>query len=560
MRNQDFNYLFFLLIVFSLPLSLNSQWSTSPDSNLQVSTWGQDPKACTDGNGGVYILWNINSYYTSQYLQRVDRYGYVRWDEPIEIKGEYNGTYFGYSSLSEDGFGGALVSFTEWEVDGDIFPGDWKRRVRVTRIDSSGQFIWDSLGVRVSLIDTSQNLSQVVSDGEGGAFVSFGVIYEYGDQELWIQHISHDGERLWSDDGILVSDSSDVNITHKLIYDGEGGIIIKWLGDDRGMSRFDYNGNLLWYKTLSGIYYDKIIQDGNGGAFLSGAKYAGSYRHIMANHISNMGDFLWGDQGIVVVDSVGGDSDVRDIIFRSDSITAIYYKDGILFGDYQAFIQSLDFDGNVLLEEPKSPSSIIVNKRSPIKLILSDSDNLICFFGDSRNEGNYTVYTQKFDESLNPLWGDSTDVIFSYKSSRSVISDRSGGAIMVWDEAPLNGIFAQQISRNGILGEVITDSMNIENSHSILNKFSLKQNYPNPFNSSTTIEYSIQQVGQITLLIYNVLGNEISREKWGHEHAGTYKFVWDGRDDKGNSVSSGIYLYELRTKNYRDLKKLVLIR
>lgn len=88
----------------------------------------------------------------------------------------------------------------------------------------------------------------------------------------------------------------------------------------------------------------------------------------------------------------------------------------------------------------------------------------------------------------------------------------------------------------------------------------LHQNYPNPFNPHTTIIYSIPRMSHTTLKIYDVSGSLVRVLISGLMEAGVHREIWDGRDDHGREVSSGVYFYRLRVGSYTDTKKLVLLR
>jgi len=76
----------------------------------------------------------------------------------------------------------------------------------------------------------------------------------------------------------------------------------------------------------------------------------------------------------------------------------------------------------------------------------------------------------------------------------------------------------------------------------------VKQNYPNPFNPSTTIEFTLPRILDVTLTIYNLLGQRVSRLIDGVlMTAGSHKVIWDGKDDSGQIVSSGVYYYEIKS-------------
>ncbi|MFO7889502.1 MAG: T9SS type A sorting domain-containing protein [bacterium] len=91
-------------------------------------------------------------------------------------------------------------------------------------------------------------------------------------------------------------------------------------------------------------------------------------------------------------------------------------------------------------------------------------------------------------------------------------------------------------------------------------KFLLKQNYPNPFNPETTIEYQIPVSGYINLRICNTQGQTLRILLDKYQVAGTHKISWDGKDDWGNLVSSGIYYYILKNDNTIKIKKLLFLK
>lgn len=90
--------------------------------------------------------------------------------------------------------------------------------------------------------------------------------------------------------------------------------------------------------------------------------------------------------------------------------------------------------------------------------------------------------------------------------------------------------------------------------------FVLAQNYPNPFNPSTTIRYSVPKTSPVVLTIYDILGHEIRTLVNTVKTAGTYSIVWNGDDNRGVPVSSGLYFYRIRAGQYSDMKRMALIK
>jgi hypothetical protein len=90
--------------------------------------------------------------------------------------------------------------------------------------------------------------------------------------------------------------------------------------------------------------------------------------------------------------------------------------------------------------------------------------------------------------------------------------------------------------------------------------FALLQNYPNPFNPETVISYQLPVISQVQLTIYNALGQEIRTLVNGRQSPGVKSAVWDGKNDLGQAVNSGIYFYILKGGDRVQTKKMVLMR
>jgi hypothetical protein len=90
--------------------------------------------------------------------------------------------------------------------------------------------------------------------------------------------------------------------------------------------------------------------------------------------------------------------------------------------------------------------------------------------------------------------------------------------------------------------------------------FNLSQNYPNPFNPSTTIMVDISQRANVRLVVYNVIGQEVSTLMDGEYNGGKYAVTWNGRDDDGFFVATGVYLYKLEVGNFTATKKMLMLK
>lgn len=90
--------------------------------------------------------------------------------------------------------------------------------------------------------------------------------------------------------------------------------------------------------------------------------------------------------------------------------------------------------------------------------------------------------------------------------------------------------------------------------------FELFQNYPNPFNGETRIAFTLLKNQPVTLTVYNILGQPVRTLLNGARPAGKTEVSWDGRDERGFSVSSGIYFYKLSTADEKQVRKMVLLK
>ena len=100
-----------------------------------------------------------------------------------------------------------------------------------------------------------------------------------------------------------------------------------------------------------------------------------------------------------------------------------------------------------------------------------------------------------------------------------------------------------------------------DNTPDIPKWYGLKQNYPNPFNPNTEVYFKLRQGSEVHLEIYNIKGELIKELYSGYVEADKLISVgWNGRDEQGEELGSGIYLYKLKTKYGEYSRKMILLR
>ena len=109
-------------------------------------------------------------------------------------------------------------------------------------------------------------------------------------------------------------------------------------------------------------------------------------------------------------------------------------------------------------------------------------------------------------------------------------------------------------------GTISYTVVSVQQNESVPSEFSLMQNYPNPFNPTTTIRYELPVSSYVVLKIYNILGKEVKTVVDAEQSAGIKTVVWDGTNKVGEPVSSGVYIYRLKTRDFHKTLKLMMLR
>jgi hypothetical protein len=547
-------------------LTLNSivicQWSNDPYVNTRISYWGVSPNSLEDGSGGAFVSFE-NFSYDSSYtnLQKINYDGTIKWATPIRISYEGNNSTNGiYSSDSNN----IIIAYVEGRTYYDslgheIIISD----PYVQKFDSDGNKLFGSSGVklRTDTIELSGYAYEITSDNSGGLFCFWHTFIPLASSltdKLYIQHISKDGERLWGDNGILVADSTFNSFGMKILSDDNGGIFLMYHQNQSEyyLENYDSSGTFKW-RIIDGWIWDKCrwIKDGEGGIIISSVKLDyPNYNKLIVHRISHSGERLWGENGVVMDDSMTNiNPEVASVLLNSDStITALWDNGWYPLDDL--YVQRFDLLGNKLWNNNILVTDVI-SPKADVGLLASEMNSNILIWSDGRTVPGF--YAQRIDKYGTKVWGDSDRAITNQSPWTTVIvSDGNNGAIVIWaDDEPLNGIFAQQISKNGNLGEILTSEDDDKYINGIPNSFKLFQNYPNPFNPNTKISWQSPVGGWQTLKIYDVLGREITTLINEYKPAGNYEVNWNAE-----YLPGGVYICTLRANGYVESKKMLLLK
>ena len=176
-------------------------------------------------------------------------------------------------------------------------------------------------------------------------------------------------------------------------------------------------------------------------------------------------------------------------------------------------------------------------------------------------KADYIIFVKTGTKNLSP-WNDTQNIILrpqdptgatvSYQVNFNFskgITPTEGDTlhIVTYKALTSDDVFLFAVDSNKVLSGV----NNIKNA----NDYSLEQNYPNPFNPTTTIKYQIPRAGNVTLLVYNILGEKVQTLVNGYQNKGTYRINFNGA-----GLASGVYIYRLQSGNYSSIKKMMLLK
>ena len=547
-----------------LPHLSLSQWSQDPTQNLQILIGSIEPRMVSDGDGGAIVVATSFTIRPRIFAQRVDKYGNILWDpnlQGIQISnvGDQQalpGSLEKSPQVISDGAGGVYVAFNAyWVVGYYSEPPEEMYTVRtyIQRIDRDGNRRFGQEGIPLlyrAPIDTSfQMLIALVTDGRGGAYVVFEEKRSLKEGK-YINRIDSLGTKLWGDGIKLPTFRLDPQVELICYSDGEGGLNIYVLIPEtlpRFSDRFlkiNSNGEITLDREIEiGVppfglspFYDFVSQ--NGEAIFVWQDFRSDT--IRVQKIDTEGNTLWGQIPIVL--------DLKwpySVFFfvTSDQSGGMF----VLYPSSEGSkLKHIGSDGNITWERKTGGNGLVFDRFGGLILSIPASGNSLL---------------QRFDFVGTPLWS-SGGVVYTTRRPESppvLISDGTQGAIIAWYEiVPDRGIWMQQVNKEGSLG--IVTHVGSSSAIDVPVNFVLHQNYPNPFNTETVITYELNKREEVSLAIYNVVGEEVRRLIRKNQWPGKYQITWDGKNAKGGEVPSGIYYYRLKTLYQTVTKKLLLLR
>ena len=349
--------------------------------------------------------------------------------------------------------------------------------------------------------------------------------------------------------------------------------------EDVFAAKLDPNGNWLWAVRAGGLDYDYgygIAVDNTGNAYLTGYFWGSatfgpytltsSYIDIFAAKMDPNGNWLWAVRaGGTSWDEVSGIA----VDGTGNAYLTGYFEGSAVFGSYtitssvdgDIFAAKLDPNGNWLWAVRAGGASH--DDGYGIAVDGAGNAGLTGYCCDSATFGPFTLtegglFAAKIDASGNWLWA-----VQGGGTGYSIAMDQAGNAYLTGSfsgsasfgpytitSSGYDDIFVAKLSP----GTPVEDELNPPVAPFVLSA------RPNPFNPETTIAYTLPSAGSVFLEIYNSRGQIVRSLLQEEQPAGEHSLIWNGKDDFGNSVASGLYLCRIDCNGKHETRKMLLIK
>jgi hypothetical protein len=533
------------------------QWAAEGVSVCRAAGNQVSARVTADGAGGAIVTWEDNRSGNSDiYAQRVNAWGIALWaasGAPVCLASGGQGAH----AVIPDGAGGAIVAWEDARSGG--------RDIYVQRIDASGAALWAVDGVAVCSATGDQYYPQIVSDGAGGAIVTWNDARAGTWTDIYAQRVNESGAVQWTPDGVPLCQATRFQLVPQIASDGAGGAIVTWM-DYRSVEihayaqRVSSSGVPVW--TADGIPLctaaasqgmPQVVPDGGGGAFFTWEDKRGgsSTTNIYAQRVDASGLVQWSTNGVSIC-SASGNQYVAEIVSDGAGGAIIVWQD-YRAGNYDIYGQRIGASGIPRWTADGVPLCIATGDQTDHGTASDGAGGAIVAWVDKRDGGS-DIYAQRVDPSGIALWPTGGAAVCTEASTQGhpdLAFDAEGGAIVAWwDSRCATAIYALRVYSSG----ETTDASPLPVSEI------LQQNYPNPFNPRTVIRFYLPEAEEIVLDIYNVAGERVARLAEGTREKGYHEVSWNGRNDSGTQCASGVYFSRLTAGNSSISRKMLILR
>ncbi len=551
-------YSIMLAIALIVPITAFSQWQGNPVSTAVNNQIAQT--ITTDGSGGSIITWQDkhNGKYEI-YAQRMNADGNAMWTTNGIAICTQDSNYC--PVIVSDGSGGAIIAWQSYR-------GSATADIYAQRVNSSGVVQWTTNGLPVCVVVFEQDTLAMISDGSGGAILTW---QDYrsnnGFADIYSQRMSSSGTMLWTANGVVICNQAAAQRGPKLVTDGSGGAFITWYDLRAGnydiyTQRIGSAGAVQW--TTNGVatctaaadqLKPDICIDGAAGAIITWYDYRSTTNFdIYAQRLGPAGAIVWAVDGVVMNNNVAYAQTDPKIVSDGLGGAIISWTDYRTGTTADIYAQRVNSTGAVQWTATGVVICTSANDQI-LSQICSDGNNgAYIIWEDHRNAGNSDIYAQRIASNAAINWAATGFAICTAGNdqlSPMIVSNGNLGAIVVWQDYRSGSnfdIYEMGFNTSGLVAVEkggTTEPL----------EYTLSQNYPNPFNPVTVINYQLSKTGNVKLSIYNALGQEVSLLVNKSQNAGNHSIEWDAK-----AFPSGVYFYRLESGSFVSNKKMMLIK
>jgi hypothetical protein len=438
------------------------------------------------------------------------------------------------------------------------------RHIFAKKFAVNGDVIWTSTISNAGGISAWTQILPIAKDENNGFFIAWHEDRNFTNiTNSFIQHIDNDGNPTFTENGILLSHHSSYHQFYpKISYLANSEeVVIIWNEMDgsqnnRGIfgQKINMNGDLLWGNNgtsfipleLTDIYPVALEPLYNGAVC-----FYTNNNFIYAFRINENGDFIWENAVISSNPSLKTHIEVSE---QSNQQWVAVWGDS-RNGNTDIYAQNLFSNGDIGAQPAVSLlhfSLLQEDNQIHLKWLVEWENNMFYYY----------LYRSESNDLSEAICITRIDAVNSNSEYEYEVFDEynlvNGQTYFYWLESVQVDGESTFYEPASILYE--SSSTDI----SVLHNKTFLTNFPNPFNPTTTIQFSNdqnQQNEQITLEIYNIKGQKIRQFKISNSKFNINEVVWDGRDELQNPVSSGIYLYQIKScSGIFGTKKMMLVK
>ena len=365
-----------------------------------------------------------------------------------------------FPRIATDGAGGGIISWQDTRSGGtDIY---------AQRLDAQGLVRWTLDGVAVCVAADYQEYAQIVSDGAGGAIITWQDRRSGSGYDIYAQRLDAAGAVRWTFDGVPVCTVADYQEYPQIASDGAGGAIITWQ-DRRSATdydiyaqRIDALGALKWgvggvaiCTASSDQQYPQIGSDGGGGAIIVWEDYRnGDFTDIYAQRVDAQGAVKWGTNGVAVCTAAEYQEAPR-IVSDESSGAIITWNDYRSGAGYDIYAQRVDGLGIVQWSLDGVPICTSASDQQYPQIVGDGVGGAIITWQDNRGIDN-DIYAQRVDAFGAVKWGTNGVAICTapgYQQYPQIVSDGASGGIISWADyrGGDNDIYARRVDALGVV-------------------------------------------------------------------------------------------------------------